>query len=53
MRTAITPMIQDETGATLIEYALLVSLIAVVALTAIQTFGLNLETLFSTFAGAV
>jgi pilus assembly protein Flp/PilA len=46
-------MTRDEKGASMVEYALLVAVIAMVALVAIQTFGINLESLFNTFAGAV
>jgi Flp pilus assembly pilin Flp len=53
MRTAITLMKRDENGASMVEYALLVAVIAMVALVAIQTFGINLESLFTTFAGSV
>ncbi len=46
-------MLLDEEGATMVEYGLLVALIAVVALVAIQTLGLNLSTLFSTTASSL
>ena len=53
MRTGVTPMMRDEQGASMVEYALLIAVVAMVALVAIQTFGINLESLFSTLAGAV
>jgi pilus assembly protein Flp/PilA len=40
-------MIRDEEGATMVEYGLLVALIAMVALGAIQALGVNLSTLFT------
>jgi pilus assembly protein Flp/PilA len=46
-------MLLDEEGATMVEYGLLVALIAVVALVAIQTLGINLSTLFSTTASSL
>jgi pilus assembly protein Flp/PilA len=46
-------MIRDEDGATMVEYGLLVALIAMVAFAAAQTLGLNLSTLFSTTATSV
>jgi pilus assembly protein Flp/PilA len=46
-------MIRDEDGATMVEYGLLVALIAMVAFAAVQTLGLNLSTLFSTTATSV
>jgi len=42
----IESMIRDEQGATMVEYGLLVALIALVALGAIQALGGNLSTLF-------
>jgi len=46
-------MIRDEDGATMVEYGLLVALIAMVAFAAVQTLGLNLSTLFSTTSTSV
>jgi pilus assembly protein Flp/PilA len=43
----------DEDGATMVEYGLLVALIAMVALAGVSALGINLQTLFSTTAGAV
>ena len=48
-----TSMIRDEEGATMVEYGLLVALIALVALGAIQTLGLNLSTMFGNVAGSI
>jgi pilus assembly protein Flp/PilA len=53
MRTSVTRIMRDEKGASMVEYALLIAVVAMVALVAIQTFGINLESLFNTFAGAV
>jgi pilus assembly protein Flp/PilA len=49
----ITSMIRDEEGATMVEYGLLVALIALVALGAIQTLGINLSTMFTGVAGSL
>jgi pilus assembly protein Flp/PilA len=46
-------MIRDQEGATMVEYGLLVALIAIVAFAAVRTLGLNLSTLFSTEASSV
>ena len=43
-------MIRDEDGATMVEYGLLVALIALVALGAVTTLGANLSTLFNDVA---
>jgi pilus assembly protein Flp/PilA len=36
----------DEQGATMVEYGLLIALVAVVALVAVQALGVNLSTVF-------
>lgn len=46
-------MLRDEEGATMVEYGLLVALIAMVALAAVTTLGTNLSSLFNTVAGSV
>jgi pilus assembly protein Flp/PilA len=43
----LSSLIRDEEGASMVEYGLLVALIALVALGAVQTLGGNLSTLFS------
>jgi pilus assembly protein Flp/PilA len=53
MLTTLKSMIRDEEGATMVEYGLLVALIAMVALVAVTVLGRNLSTLFSTVAGSV
>ena len=40
-------MLREEDGATMVEYGLLVALIALVALGAIQTLGINLSSMFT------
>lgn len=44
---SLKAIVRDEEGATMVEYGLLVALIALVALTAVQTLGSNISTLFS------
>jgi pilus assembly protein Flp/PilA len=46
-------MIHDEDGATMVEYGLLIALIALVAIAAIELLGSNLSGLFNTVAGSV
>lgn len=46
-------MLKDEKGATMVEYALMVALIAVVALTAVTSLGQNVTTEFAKIATAV
>ena len=43
----ITHMLADESGATMVEYGLMVALIAMVALTAVKGIGTGLSTLFT------
>lgn len=43
-------MLRDDDGATMVEYGLLVALIALVALGAVVTLGTNLSGLFSSVA---
>jgi pilus assembly protein Flp/PilA len=53
MLSNLTTMIRDEEGATMVEYGLLVALIAMVALVAVSQLGKNLSTVFSTVASSV
>jgi Flp pilus assembly pilin Flp len=46
-------MVRDEEGATMTEYAILIALIAIVAFSGVQLFGINLQTLFRTFGTVV
>jgi pilus assembly protein Flp/PilA len=53
MLATLKSLIRDEEGATMVEYGLLVALIAMVALVAITVLGQNLSTLFSTVANTI
>jgi pilus assembly protein Flp/PilA len=53
MITTLKTMIRDEEGATMVEYGLLVALIALVAIVGITLLGGNLNSLFNTVAGSV
>jgi pilus assembly protein Flp/PilA len=44
----INKLLRDEAGATAIEYGLIAALIAIAAITAMQSLGNNLSTTFST-----
>jgi pilus assembly protein Flp/PilA len=46
-------MIKDDEGATLVEYGLVVSLIAVAAITALTTLGGNVKAMFESVAGQI
>lgn len=46
-------MVRDEEGVSMVEYGLMIALIAMVALVAVQLLGTNLSTLFSTVAATV
>ncbi|HLY02628.1 MAG TPA: Flp family type IVb pilin [Candidatus Cybelea sp.] len=49
----LNSMLRDEEGATMVEYGLLVALVAMVALVGVTTLGSNLQTLFNQVAGSV
>jgi pilus assembly protein Flp/PilA len=46
----IKRFVNDESGATAVEYALLVALIAVVIITGVNTLGTNLKAKYNTVA---
>ena len=48
-----TQLIQDESGATAIEYGLIAALVSVVIIAALTTLGENLSTLFESIATTV
>lgn len=47
MTTLIQRFISDESGATMVEYAIMVALIAIVALLAVQTLGTKVNDTFT------
>jgi pilus assembly protein Flp/PilA len=49
----IKQLIQDETGATAIEYGLIAGLISVAIIVALTALGDSLDSLFSQISGAV
>jgi pilus assembly protein Flp/PilA len=53
MITNLVAMIRDEEGATMVEYGLLIALIALVAIAGVTVLGTNLNSLFSTVAGSI
>lgn len=53
MITTLKTMIRDEEGATMVEYGLLVALIALVAIVGVTLLGTNLSKLFTAVAGSV
>jgi pilus assembly protein Flp/PilA len=53
MVNSFKAMIRDEDGATMVEYGLLVALIAMVALVGVTTLGTNLKSLYTTVAGSI
>ena len=53
MKKLISRFIADESGATAIEYGLIVALIAVVIISAVTTLGTNLNTSLSTAGSAI
>jgi pilus assembly protein Flp/PilA len=53
MFRSLSSMLREEDGASLVEYGLLVALIALVALGAVQTLGINLSSLFTNVGTSV
>jgi pilus assembly protein Flp/PilA len=53
MTKFVTRFLKDESGATAIEYGLIIALIAVVIVTAVTTLGTKLETAFTKAGDAV
>lgn len=53
MIKTLTTMLREDDGATMVEYGLLIALIAMVALVAVRTLGTSVSTLFNTVAGSV
>jgi pilus assembly protein Flp/PilA len=49
----INSLFLEEDGATMVEYGLLVALIAMVAFAAVSALGINVNTLYGTAAGSV
>ena len=50
MSRFVSRFAEDQSGATAIEYGLIIALIAVVIITAVTTIGTNLSTAFNTVA---
>jgi pilus assembly protein Flp/PilA len=46
-------IVEDETGATAIEYSLIAALIAIACIIAFRSLGLNLTIIFETIAAAM
>jgi len=49
--TKMQSMLKDEKGATMVEYALMVALIAVVCIVAVTAIGTNANAVFSSISG--
>jgi len=50
---ASTKLVRDEDGASLVEYGLLLSLVAVVCIVAISTLGTSISTMFTNLASNI
>jgi pilus assembly protein Flp/PilA len=53
MFTTLKSMIRDEEGATMVEYGLLVALIALVAIVGVRALGTSVSSLFNNVAGSL
>ena len=52
-KAIVRKFVKDETGATMVEYGLMLALIAVVCLGAVSLVGTNAATLFNQIAGSL
>jgi pilus assembly protein Flp/PilA len=53
MLKSLATIVRDEEGVTMVEYGLMLALIAIVCITAVALIGTNLSTLFNTVATSV
>lgn len=53
LKNVFSKMVRDEDGAALVEYGLLVALIAAVCLLAITTLGTQIKAVFEAIAGKI
>jgi len=53
MQSKIQSMLKDEKGATMVEYALMVALVAVIAIAAVTLLGTNVASRFNQIAGSI
>ena len=53
MTKTLQAFIRDEEGVTMVEYGLMLALIAVVCIGAVQLIGTNLNNMFTTIAGDI
>jgi pilus assembly protein Flp/PilA len=53
MLSTVKTILADDSGATMVEYGLMVALVALVALTAVKLLGSNLSSLFNTVANTL
>jgi pilus assembly protein Flp/PilA len=53
MITTLKTMIRDEEGATMVEYGLLVALIALVAIVGVSALGTKLSALFTAVSNSI
>ena len=53
MFSPLRSLLSDEQGASLVEYGLLIALIALVAITAIQLLGNNINSLFNNVGNSI
>jgi pilus assembly protein Flp/PilA len=53
LKKTITSFVNDESGATMVEYALILALIAVACITAVTALGTGVSTQFGTVTSAI
>ncbi len=53
MKTSIMTLVRDDSGATLVEYGLLLALIAVVSIAILTALGSRIKTMFTTVNSSI
>lgn len=53
MKTSLMTLVRDDSGATLVEYGLLLALIAVVSIAILTTMGKQIKTMFTNVSSAI
>lgn len=53
LKTALRNVLQNDEGATMVEYAIMVSLIAAICIAVVKTLGQNVSNQFSTMNASI
>lgn len=53
MLTPLKSLLRDDTGATMVEYGMLIGFVALIVLVSVKLLGTNLSAVFNSVAGTV